>query len=76
MSGRAGRPDVSARTVARPPAGYVRGMSDHEDRKSITDREDPGPTTEGVHQEPRGNPEPDPEALEKGVENLDRVKPY
>jgi hypothetical protein len=51
-------------------------MSDHEDRKTITEREDAGPTTDGVQQEPRGNPETDSEAVDKGVEQLERVKPY
>lgn len=30
----------------------------------------------GAENKPRGNPEPDQEAVEKGRENLDRVKPY
>ena len=33
-------------------------------------------TGDGIEQSPRGNPEPDQEALEKGQESLERVKPY
>jgi hypothetical protein len=33
-------------------------------------------TGEGIEQQPRGNPDPDSEAVEKGEENLSRVKPY
>ena len=51
-------------------------MDETDDRKTITDREDAGPTGDSVTQEPRGNPEPDQEAVEKGVDNLERVKPY
>ena len=51
-------------------------MSDQDDRTTIDERQDPGPTTDGVHQEPRGNPEADEEAVEKGLDNLERVKPY
>ncbi len=46
------------------------------DQERIEDTEDAGPTTEGVTNEPRGNPEVDQEALDKGLEQLDRVKPY
>ncbi len=51
-------------------------MTEREDRRAIDEREDAGPTSEGIRQEPRGNPEPDQEAVEKGLEQLDRVKPY
>ena len=46
-----------------------------EDEKDLT-TEAPGPTGDGIEQAPRGNPEPDQEAVEKGEENLERVKPY
>ncbi len=53
-------------------------MSDQDDdeRKPLTEREDPGPTSEGIKTEPRGNPDVDADAVEKGMENLNRVKPY
>lgn len=34
------------------------------------------PTTDGVHTEPRGNPEADQDAVDRGLEQLERVKPY
>lgn len=38
---------------------------------------DPDTTTpEDIEQAPRGNPETDQEAVDKGVEQLERVKPY
>ena len=33
-------------------------------------------TAEGIEQEPRGNPEADQDAVEKGEDVLDRVTPY
>ena len=33
-------------------------------------------TPEDVETSPRGNPEPDPDAVEKGEDVLERVKPY
>jgi hypothetical protein len=33
-------------------------------------------TPEDVESEPRGNPDTDQEALDKGVDQLERVKPY
>jgi hypothetical protein len=46
------------------------------DEEQIEKTEDAGPTGEGVTNEPRGNPDVDQEALDKGLEQLDRVKPY
>jgi len=51
------------------------GEPDDEDRKSLSEREDPGPTGEGIETEPRGNPEPDPGGVERGMEQLEGVKP-
>lgn len=36
----------------------------------------PGPVGEGIETKPRGNPDTDDEAVEKGEEALGRVKPY
>ncbi len=49
-----------------------------EDNNGPTDVEveKPGPTGDGIKQSPPGNPEPDQEAVEKGEETLERVKPY
>jgi hypothetical protein len=33
-------------------------------------------TPEDVEQSPRANPEPDPDAVERGEDVLERVKPY
>jgi hypothetical protein len=33
-------------------------------------------TPEDVEQQPRGNPEPDPDAVQRGEDVLERVKPY
>ena len=33
-------------------------------------------TPEDVEQQPRGNPDTDREAVDKGVDQLERVKPY
>ena len=38
--------------------------------------EKPGPTGDGIKQAPRGNPDPDQDAVDRGQENLERVKPY
>lgn len=38
--------------------------------------EDTEDTTKGANNEPRGNPETDQEAVDKGLEQLERVKPY
>lgn len=48
-------------------------MSDEEDRKPLTEREDPGPTGDGIETEPRGNPESDDEVVEQGIEQLDKI---
>ncbi len=49
-----------------------------EDNNGPTDveAEKPGPTAEGIKQDPPGDNVPDAEALEKGEETLERVKPY
>ena len=42
-----------------------------------TDAEDkPGPVGEGIRTEPPGDPDVDDEAIKKGEETLERVKPY
>lgn len=46
------------------------------DEEKDLDTDAPGPTGDGIEQAPRGNPEPDPDAVEKGQETLERVKPY
>lgn len=46
------------------------------DEEHIENTDDAGTATDGVTNEPRGNPEVDQDALDKGVEQLDRVKPY
>ena len=70
-------PRVSARKRLRGTLpGTSSGMSDQDDRTPLGERQDPGPTSDGVRQEPRGNPEPDQEAVERGLDNLERVKPY
>ena len=51
-------------------------MENEDERKPLTEREDPGPTSDGIETEPRGNPETDEESVDKGVDQLDRVKPY
>lgn len=51
-------------------------QSDQSDRKPLTEREDPGPTGDGIQTEPRGNPDTDDEAVERGVDQLNRVQPY
>jgi hypothetical protein len=33
-------------------------------------------TAEGIEQQPRGNPDADQDAVDKGEDVLDRVKPY
>ncbi len=50
-------------------------MSDQDqaDRKPLSEREDPGPTGEGIETEPRGNPETDDDAVDQGVEKLNRL---
>jgi hypothetical protein len=48
----------------------------HIDDDKNTQPEPDVTTAEGIEQEPRGNPEPDAEAVEKGEEVLGRVKPY
>jgi hypothetical protein len=47
-------------------------MSDDED----TTREDENPAGEGMKKRPPRNPDRDVEAVEKGVDQLERVKPY
>jgi hypothetical protein len=40
------------------------------------ERDEAGPAGDGIERAPRGNPDRDDEAVEKGVETLERVKPY
>jgi hypothetical protein len=51
-------------------------MTENEHRDDVDEPQGPGPVGDGITKEPRGNPEPDQEALEKGRETLERVKPY
>ncbi len=46
------------------------------DEEKDLDKDAPGPTGAGIEQAPRGNPDTDDDAVEKGEENLERVKPY
>jgi hypothetical protein len=59
--------------------GYASHMSEEQnqpDPAQPEDAETDGVQSDGVNQKPRGNPETDQEAVDKGVEQLDRVKPY
>lgn len=47
---------------------------DTEDRKPIDERDEDAAA--GATNEPRGNPDVDQDAVEKGVDQLERVKPY
>ena len=51
-------------------------MTENEDRNDLEPPEGPGPTGDGIKDEPPGNPDTDQEAVEKGVDQLGRVKPY
>ena len=51
-------------------------MSDQTDRTNFEDKQDPAPESAGVEQKPRGNPDVDQDAVDKGLEQLERVKPY
>lgn len=47
-----------------------------ENNESQTEPRPDTTTPEDVEQHPRGNPETDQESVEKGVDQLERVKPY
>ena len=49
-------------------------MSDHDEKKSADDHEDDA--AKGANNKPRGNPDIDQDALDKGIDQLKRVKPY
>lgn len=51
-------------------------MDDEDQVPTDTQDDAPGPVSEGIETKPRGNPEVDEEAVEKGEESLGRVKPY
>lgn len=46
------------------------------DDDQTTDPQHDTTTPDGIENAPRGNPEPDRDAVDKGEENLERVKPY
>jgi hypothetical protein len=58
---------VTAQTVGTAP--FMEDDNSTQPEPDVT-------TGEGIEQQPRGNPDPDPEAVEKGEDNLRRVKPY
>ena len=47
---------------------------DDENRRDITERDEDAAA--GVNNEPRGNPDVDQDALDKGKDQMERVKPY
>ena len=55
--------------------GMASAMSEREKTEG-TEPQEREPVGEGVRQDPRGNPDIDQEALDKGRETLERVKPY
>jgi hypothetical protein len=51
-------------------------MTEENNGPTDVESEKPGPVGDGIKTEPPGNPEPDAEAVEKGQDQLERVKPY
>lgn len=47
-----------------------------EEKTETTESTDGGINPDGVTQEPPGNPDVDQEAVDKGLDQLERVKPY
>jgi hypothetical protein len=55
------------------PFGYGSYMENDE---SQTEPQHDTTTPEDIEQQPRGNPESDQESVDKGVDQLERIKPY
>ncbi len=51
-------------------------MTDENEERTDETPEGPGATPDDIKTEPPGNPEVDEEAVEKGNDQLGRVKPY